>query len=84
VFVILFTDSLSISVYKQKECQSLDEFVIELRKLAKTCKFANVDNEILSQVIPNCKSNRLRRRALREPDMTLNDIVTLCLVERLG
>lgn len=62
--------------YKQKECQSLDEFVIELRKLAKTCEFANVDNEILSQVIPNCKSNRLRRRALREPDTTLNDIVT--------
>jgi hypothetical protein len=63
--------------YKQKECQSLDEFVTELRKLAKTCEFANVDNEILSQVIQNCKSNRLCRRALREPDKTLNDILTL-------
>ncbi|VDI12352.1 Hypothetical predicted protein [Mytilus galloprovincialis] len=60
--------------HKQKEGQSLDEFVTELRKLAKTCEFTNVDKEILSQVIQNCKSNRLRRRALREPDKTLNDI----------
>ena len=63
--------------YKQKEGQSLDEFVTELRKLAKTCEFTNMGNEILSQVIQNCKSNRLRRRALREPDKTLNDILTL-------
>ncbi|CAG2223866.1 unnamed protein product [Mytilus edulis] len=63
--------------HKQKEGQSLDEFVTELRKLAKTCEFTNVDKEILSQVIQNCKSNRLRRRALREPDKTLNDILTL-------
>ena len=63
--------------HKQKEGQSLDEFVTELRKLAKTCEFTNVDKEILSQVIQNFKSNRLRRRALREPDKTLNDILTL-------
>ena len=63
--------------YKQNEGQSLDEFVTELRKLAKTCEFQNVDSEILSQVIQNCRSNRLRRRALREPDKTLNDILTL-------
>ncbi|VDI83276.1 Hypothetical predicted protein [Mytilus galloprovincialis] len=63
--------------HKQKEGQSLDEFVTELRNIAKTCEFTNVDKEILSQVIQNCKSNRLRRRALREPDKTLNDILTL-------
>ncbi|XP_062585044.1 uncharacterized protein K02A2.6-like [Saccostrea cucullata] len=63
--------------YKQNEGQSLDEFVTELRKLAKTCEFQNVDKEILSQVIQNCRSNRLRRRALREPDKSLDDILTL-------
>ncbi|CAC5407235.1 unnamed protein product [Mytilus coruscus] len=64
--------------FEQKEKYTNgDEFVTELRKLAKTCEFASVDNEILSQVIQNCKSNRLRRRALREPDKTLNDILTL-------
>jgi Leu/Phe-tRNA-protein transferase len=55
----------------------LDEFVIELRKLTKNCQFANTDNEILTQVIQNCKSNRLRRRALKEPDRTLDDLLTM-------
>jgi len=63
--------------FKQTEGQSLDEFVTELRKLSKTCEFADVDKEILSQVIQNCRSNRLRRRALREPEKTLSDILTL-------
>ena len=63
--------------YKQKECQSLDEFITYLSKLAKTCEFSNVDNEILSQVIQNCKLNILRRRALWESDKTLNNILTL-------
>jgi len=63
--------------YKQLDGQPLDEFVTELRKLAKNCQFANTDNEILTQVIQNCKSNRLRRRALREPDTTLDDLLTM-------
>ena len=63
--------------YKQNDQQSLDEFVTELWTLAKNCEFANVDKEILQQVIQNCKSNQLRRRALREPDKTLSDILTM-------
>ena len=62
---------------KQNDQQSLDEFDTELRTLAKNCELANVDNEILQQVIQNCKSNQLRRRALREPDKTLSDILTM-------
>ena len=34
--------------YKQKEGQSLDEFVTELRKLAKNCEFTDTDKEINS------------------------------------
>lgn len=49
---------------KQKEGQSLDEFVTELRQLAKNCEFADIDKE-------------LRRRALREPNKSLSDILEL-------
>lgn len=66
--------------YKQRDDQTLDEYVTELRKLSKYCKFADAaatDKEILSQLIQNCKSNRLRRRALREPDKTLTDILVM-------
>ena len=62
---------------KQKVNQSLDDFVTELRTLAKNCNFANTDSEILSQVIQHCKSSRLRKRALREPDKTLKDILEM-------
>jgi hypothetical protein len=61
----------------QKESQTLDEFVTELRTLAKDCEFTSVDKEILSQVIQHCRSNRLRRRALREPDKNLAEIMEL-------
>lgn len=62
---------------KQKANQSLDDFVTELRQLAKNCEFTNTDHEILSQVIQHCSSSRLRKRALREPDKSLKDILEL-------
>ena len=63
--------------YKQRDDQTLDEYVTELRRLAKYCKFGDTYKEILSQLIQNCKSNRLRRRALREPDKKLDDILNM-------
>jgi hypothetical protein len=71
-----------MEVYKFRNCkqnagQSLDEYVTELRKLSKDCEFTDVDKEILSQIIQNCRSNRLRRRALREPDMNLKTLLDL-------
>lgn len=62
---------------KQNASQSLDEYVTELRKLSKDCEFGDVDKEILSQIIKNCRSNRLRRRALREPDMNLKTLLDI-------
>mgnify|MGYP000609158785 CR=1 FL=1 len=38
------------------------------------CEFTNTDGAILQQLIQNCCSNQLQRRALREPDKSLNDI----------
>ena len=51
---------------KQNEGESLDSFHTRLRTLAKTCEFANTDKEIKDQIILNCTSHALRRRALRE------------------
>ena len=62
---------------KQKPNQSLDDFVTKLRKLSKTCEFPNTDAEILFQVIQHCHSSRLRKRALREPDKSLPEILAL-------
>ena len=61
----------------QRDDQSLDEYATELRQLARNCNFNDVDGEMLSQIIQHCRSNRLRRRALRENDKSLSDIQTL-------
>ena len=44
--------------------------VTRLRKLASTCEFGNLNNEIRDQFSDKC-SNRLRRRLLQEPNLTL-------------
>ena len=51
---------------KQKDGETLDSFHTRLRSLAKTCDFANLYKEIKEQIILNCQSNPLRRKALRE------------------
>ena len=61
----------------QRDEQSLDEYATELRQLARNCNFNGVDGEMRSQIIQHCHSNRLRRRALRENDKSLADILTL-------
>ena len=71
-----------MEIYKFRTCrqnfgQSVDEYVTELRTLSKDCEFADNDKEILSQLIQNCRSNQLRRRALREPEKGLEDIIKL-------
>ncbi|XP_061170050.1 uncharacterized protein K02A2.6-like [Saccostrea echinata] len=74
--------NIQMAVYKFRNCkqsgtQTLDEYVTELRRLSKDCEFNDVNKEILSQIIQHCRSNRLRRRALREPDMTLQNLMDL-------
>ena len=51
---------------QQNEGKSLDSFHTRLRTLAKTCEFADANKEIKEQIILSCKSNALRRKALRE------------------
>ncbi|KAK7091555.1 hypothetical protein V1264_009220 [Littorina saxatilis] len=50
----------------QLEGESIDTFHTRLRALASTCEFHNNDQEILTQILQGCHSQRLRRRALRD------------------
>ena len=51
--------------------------IFPLRNLSPTCQFTEVDLEIITQIIQGCSSGALRRRILREPSMTLFDILFL-------
>ena len=50
-------------------------FGARLRKLASICEFANPNSEIRDQFIDECSPNRLRRRLLQEPNLTLENVV---------
>lgn len=59
----------------QQPDENLDTYQTRLRMLAKDCEFSNVDCEIKAQLIQNCTSSRLRRKALREPDLTVEALL---------
>ena len=62
---------------RQQPQETLDQFATRLRQLASSCEFASVDKEIKWQIILSCSSSRLRRRALREPTITLKALLDL-------
>ena len=53
----------------------VDQFITRLRKLAATCEFGDVSKEIKPAVIQNCLSKGLRRYALREDTLTLDNLM---------
>ncbi|XP_042150260.1 uncharacterized protein LOC121838229 [Ixodes scapularis] len=60
---------------KQEPEETIDQFHVRLRQLALTCEFADVGGEVLSQVIEGTASTKLRRNALREPDVKLERLL---------
>ena len=59
----------------QQPGETVDQFVTRLRELAATCEFGDVAKEIKSAVIQNCLFKRLRRYALREDALTLDNLM---------
>src|SRR5664279_3826559 len=62
---------------KQQSGEGIDAHHERLRSLSKYCEFPNVDAEIKSHVIQTCKSSRLRRRALTDAALTLQQLIDL-------
>ncbi|XP_028414242.1 uncharacterized protein K02A2.6-like [Dendronephthya gigantea] len=62
----------------QRPDESIDAFVTRLRTLARTCQFSeNLDEMLRDQVIERCASNTLRRRLLREHELTLDNLLAI-------
>lgn len=58
----------------QERDEPIDKFSARLRQLAASCNFNDTNREIKTQIIHNCWSQQLRRKALRE-EMSLEDIL---------
>jgi len=55
--------------------ETIDQFVTRLCKLAATCEFHDVSREVKATIIQNCASKRLRQYALREADISLDNLI---------
>jgi hypothetical protein len=58
----------------QRSDETIDQFCTRLRHRASTCEFDNVEDEIKTQIVENCRSSRLRRKAFRD-DPKLDDLI---------
>ena len=69
-------------VYRFREaCQgsteTLDQYYTRLRSLSARCEFADAEFEILLQIVLCGSASRLRKQALRDPKLTLKDILVI-------
>lgn len=60
--------------------ESIAQYVTRLRSLAKTCEFHDTDDEIVDQVIEKCNSRKLRKRLLKEHDLTLAKLCEIAAI----
>ena len=60
---------------RQEVGETLDTFYTRLRKLSVNCEFADADFEIEEQIIIGGLSSRIRKKALREPEYKLKDML---------
>ena len=58
----------------QRSDETIDQFCTRLRHLGSTCEFDQLDDEIKMQLVENCRSNRIRRKAFRD-DPNLEDLM---------
>ena len=59
----------------QDPYETLDQFHTRLRTLSQTCEFNNTNFEIEQQILVGGTSSKLRKRALRDPNFKLADML---------
>ena len=63
----------------QNPDENCDQYVTELKNMAATCEYGTLKNDLVKdRIVIGVRDNDLRRRLLREPDLTLVRAVQLC------
>ena len=62
---------------EQYEEESFDDYVTRVKEVAKTCGFEKEDEEITSQVIQRCRSDKLKAKAISDGTTELAKLVNM-------
>ena len=71
---LLISDTNSLYTYRQKEGQSLDDFVTLSKKLAWNCEFSTLKESLIRH---NCCRNFSQERMLRHTELTLERAISM-------
>ncbi|CAB4025804.1 Hypothetical predicted protein [Paramuricea clavata] len=64
---------------KQKPDESVEQFVMELKRLAKNCEYGELTNSIVKdRIVEGISNDRTRARLLREKDLSLERCMDVC------
>jgi hypothetical protein len=69
------TETYMFRQASQQDNETIDELHTRLRRLAKHCEFIDVEFEIKMQIVCNGTSSRLRKKALKESNYSLKDML---------
>ena len=60
-------------------------YVTELRKIAKSCELGDLHDSLIGdRIICGIKSDKVRARLLREPDLALTKVIETCRATELS
>ncbi|XP_063538387.1 uncharacterized protein LOC134749201 [Cydia strobilella] len=69
----------------QHDSESIEQYAFELRKLAATCEFSGLMEDLIKdRLICGIKEDALRERLLREPDLTLGKCLDICNLAQMS
>ncbi|KAK3745993.1 hypothetical protein QZH41_005776 [Actinostola sp. cb2023] len=69
----------------QVDSENIDTYVTELRKLAKSCEFAQLQGSLIKDhIVCGIQSSEVKERLLREEDLTLEKALTICCTAELS
>jgi len=64
--------------YQRAEAQTFDDYLTQLRSLAKKCDFVEIDNMIRDKIVFSVAEKGLKERLLREHNISLTKTLSLC------
>ena len=64
----------------QDDEETVTQYATRLSTLSKTCEFHDNKDEIVDQIIEKCKSKKLRKRLLKEHELTLDKLLEIAMI----